>query len=320
MVSIMKISIIVPIFKVENYIGQCIESILAQTYDDIELILVDDGSPDHCGDICDAYAAKDGRIKVIHKENGGLSDARNVGVANATGEYILFLDGDDYWIEPCFLENLSLRIEKYHADVLCFNFQKVWEDRSAAPYFSAPDLPEAGGLDAVSHTLWIACAWNKAIRRTLFLEKDLHFIEGITSEDIDWCVRLALAAQTFDYISLCAVAYRQRAGSISQAMTGKKVQCLYNNIVYSLELTEKAQEDKKQLLHHYLAYQLGTLLQAIAQLSDRNIRKDMMEKVKPLLYLLAESDNQKVKLLYLANKLAGIRGCVALLRLRNRLG
>ena len=94
-------------------------------------------------------------------------------------------------------------------------------------------------------------------------------------------------------------------------------------IVYATSTQEKlnqAQEDKKQLLHHYLAYQLGTLLQAIAQLSDRNIRKDMMKKVKPLLYLLAETDNQKVKLLYLANKLAGIRGCVALLRLRNRLG
>ena len=107
----MKISIIVPIYNVENYIRQCVESVIAQTHQDLELILVDDGSPDNCGRICDTYAEGDSRIKVIHKENGGLSDARNVGVANATGEYILFLDGDDYWIAPCFLENLSLRIE-----------------------------------------------------------------------------------------------------------------------------------------------------------------------------------------------------------------
>lgn len=318
MVSIMKISIIVPIYKVENYIGQCIESILAQTYEDIELILVDDGSPDNCGKICDTYAEGDSRIKVIHKENGGLSDARNVGVANASGEYIIFLDGDDYWIEPRFLENLSLRIEKNHPDVLCFNFQKVWEDRSVAPYFSVADLDNVGGFDAVAHAVWTACAWNKAVRRTLFLENDLHFMEGITSEDIDWCVRLALAAKTFDYINYCAVAYRQREGSISKAMTGQKVQCLHNNIVYSLKLTGGA--EKKRLLQPFLAYQVGTLLYAIAMLDDQQIRQDMTEKVKPMLPLLAESDDKKVKLLHYAIRFAGIQGCIALLRLRNRLG
>lgn len=318
MVSIMKISIIVPIYKVENYIGQCIESILAQTYEDIELILVDDGSPDNCGKICDTYAEGDSRIKVIHKENSGLSDARNVGVANASGEYIIFLDGDDYWIEPRFLENLSLRIEKNHPDVLCFNFQKVWEDRSVAPYFSVADLDNVGGFDAVAHAVWTACAWNKAVRRTLFLENDLHFMEGITSEDIDWCVRLALAAKTFDYINYCAVAYRQREGSISKAMTGQKVQCLHNNIVYSLKLTGGA--EKKRLLQPFLAYQVGTLLYAIAMLDDQQIRQDMTEKVKPMLPLLAESDDKKVKLLHYAIRFAGIQGCIALLRLRNRLG
>ena len=314
----MKISIIVPIYKVENYIGQCIESILAQTYEDIELILVDDGSPDNCGKICDTYAEGDSRIKVIHKENSGLSDARNVGVANASGEYIIFLDGDDYWIEPRFLENLSLRIEKNHPDVLCFNFQKVWEDRSVAPYFSVADLDNVGGFDAVAHAVWTACAWNKAVRRTLFLENDLHFMEGITSEDIDWCVRLALAAKTFDYINYCAVAYRQREGSISKAMTGQKVQCLHNNIVYSLKLTGGA--EKKRLLQPFLAYQVGTLLYAIAMLDDQQIRQDMTEKVKPMLPLLAESDDKKVKLLHYAIRFAGIQGCIALLRLRNRLG
>ena len=111
MVSIMKISIIVPVYNVEKYIRQCVESVLEQTYQNFELILVDDGSPDNCGKICDTYAKGDSRIKVIHKETGGLSDARNVGAANATGEYILFLAGDDYWLEPCFLENLSLRVE-----------------------------------------------------------------------------------------------------------------------------------------------------------------------------------------------------------------
>ena len=93
------VSIIVPIYKVEDYIRECIDSILAQTYPDFELILVDDGSPDSCGRICDDYANRDNRIKVVHKVNGGLTSARNAGLEVAKGEWIMHVDGDD-WIEP----------------------------------------------------------------------------------------------------------------------------------------------------------------------------------------------------------------------------
>ena len=93
------ISVIVPVYKVEQYLPQCVESILNQTYRNLELILVDDGSPDGCGKICDAYAEKDSRVRVIHKKNGGLSDARNAGLNAASGDYLSFIDGDD-WIEP----------------------------------------------------------------------------------------------------------------------------------------------------------------------------------------------------------------------------
>ena len=90
------ISVIVPVYKVEPYINHCVDSILAQTYRDFELILVDDGSPDNCGKICDEYAKKDSRVKVIHKVNGGVSSARNMGLDNAKGEWITFIDADDY--------------------------------------------------------------------------------------------------------------------------------------------------------------------------------------------------------------------------------
>ena len=90
------ISVVVPIFKVEQYLINCVESILNQTYKDLEIILVDDGSPDNCGKMCDDYAIKDSRVKVIHKANGGLSDARNVGICAAHGEYITFVDSDDF--------------------------------------------------------------------------------------------------------------------------------------------------------------------------------------------------------------------------------
>ena len=110
------ISIIVPIYKVEEYLPRCIESILNQTYQDFELILVDDGSPDLSGDICDVYAETDPRIKVIHQENSGISDARNEGLSRAKGEYISFIDSDD-WVHPEFLQQLLYTIEKYDADI-----------------------------------------------------------------------------------------------------------------------------------------------------------------------------------------------------------
>lgn len=111
-----KVSVIVPIYNVENYIRECIESVINQKYRDLEIILVDDGSPDNCPQICDDYAQKDKRIKVLHKTNGGLSDARNVGIEIATGEYIMFVDSDDYIVENM-VEQLIYMLESSGADI-----------------------------------------------------------------------------------------------------------------------------------------------------------------------------------------------------------
>lgn len=116
-----KISVIVPVYKVEQYIGRCIESILAQTFRDFELIIVDDGSPDNSGAICDEYADKDNRIKVIHKKNGGVSSARNAGIEVATGEWLCFVDGDDI-IAPTYLSDFDLRDE---ADIYIQGYVKI---------------------------------------------------------------------------------------------------------------------------------------------------------------------------------------------------
>ena len=112
-----KVSIIVPVYKVEKYLRKCIDSIINQTLKDIEIILVDDGSPDNCGKICDEYAAKDTRIKVIHKENGGLSSARNAGMEVAEGEYIGFVDSDD-WIESDMYMTLWQKAKDINADLV----------------------------------------------------------------------------------------------------------------------------------------------------------------------------------------------------------
>ena len=115
------ISVIVPVYKVEQYLPQCIESIINQTYRNLEIILIDDGSPDNCGKICEEYAQKDKRIKVFHKKNGGLSDARNYGIARASGEYLAFVDSDD-WIEPDMYEVLVNWIEDHQTDIVSCGF------------------------------------------------------------------------------------------------------------------------------------------------------------------------------------------------------
>ena len=121
------ISVIVPVYKVENYLARCVDSIIAQSYDNLEIILVDDGSPDNCGKICDGYALNDDRIRVIHKENGGLSDARNRGTEIACGEYITFVDSDDY-IAPNFIEYLYDLLTKNNTDISCCCMVKTDND------------------------------------------------------------------------------------------------------------------------------------------------------------------------------------------------
>lgn len=121
-----KISVIVPVYKVEKYIGECINSILAQTFKDFELILVDDGSPDKSGEICDSYAKKDNRIKVFHKKNGGVSSARNFGIDKAVGEWLCFIDSDDT-ILPTYLEDFEL--DKVKSDIYMQGYVKVKESR-----------------------------------------------------------------------------------------------------------------------------------------------------------------------------------------------
>ena len=123
------VSIIVPIYKVESYIEKCILSLLAQTYKNIEVLLIDDGSPDKCGEICEKWKKKDGRIKVIHKENGGLSDARKVGINEATGKYIMIVDGDD-WIDPMTVEECIEIAERKNVDCVLYSYVREYGDVS----------------------------------------------------------------------------------------------------------------------------------------------------------------------------------------------
>lgn len=319
------ISIIVPVYNVMDYLEPCIRSVAAQNFRDYELILVDDGATDDSGRICDEWAERDHRIRVIHQPNQGLSAARNAGIDVAEGKYLIFLDGDDFWKDPTVLERLADRLQLVQPDVLCFNFEKNSSGAGQGAYFSRAETMPLSSLQnsfeyLTQRDLWIACAWNKAVRRDLFDQNALRFRRGITSEDIDWCMRLALRAESFDFLDCVVVEYRQRETSISKTMTKEKVSMLFDNIETCLELlhnTEKCERGDR--LKPYIAYQYGTALVCIAEVTDRSEKKSLLQRAASMRFLLNWSQNRKIKTLRAAVKGLGLRNTIGLLELRNKM-
>lgn len=175
------ISVIVPIYKVEQFLDECVESILCQTYTKFELILVDDGSPDRCGKMCDAYKEKDTRIRVIHKENGGLSDARNAGMKIARGEYFTFVDSDDF-VSDDYLAVLMQAAQKYDADIVQGDFTEVREELGTG---SNQKLEVFAKEDALTSFLKMqrvkVNAWAKLYKRKCFY--NIEYPKGRINED-----------------------------------------------------------------------------------------------------------------------------------------
>lgn len=258
------ISIVVPIYKVEAYIHKCIHSLINQTMSNIEIILVDDGSPDRCPDICEEYAAKDKRIKVIHKVNGGPSDARNAGVKAAVGEYILFVDGDDYLeLDAC------LRLYKYTGgkpDIVTGAARVVEKDRASIWAYSRELISRSAipGTEflkyELKHGLFFLTVWMNLYRTEFLAQNNLCFKYGIYHEDIHWSPRVFLAAKVVVCTGEVFYNYRVRQGSISQnADLEKSAHDIYD-ICFDLPAVYETigDEELKSLLYgnlvlHYLS-------------------------------------------------------------------
>ena len=317
----MKFSVVVPVYKVEAYLDQCVDSVLRQIDCDLELILVDDGSPDRCGAMCDAWAAKDARVRVIHQENGGLSAARNTGIRHATGDYVLFLDSDDWWETDTVLEAIAKQLECTPAEVLSFNYRKSFDGVVKPCYFdeTLPSSKETESLaQIVQYERWINGACNKALSRSMLVKNDLFFRPGITSEDIDWTLRVALVAETFAFANVCVFVYRQHSASISHTVAPENVRMLCDNVRTCVRLLKAAQADKAEALTAYVAYQYATLIYNVATLSGET-RKPLMKDIRQMKGLLACSGNSKVRLIYRCQCVFGLPATMALLKLRSKL-
>lgn len=213
------VSIVVPIFNVEQYLPRCIESIINQTYSNIEIILVDDGSSDDCGKICDKLAKEDSRIIVIHKSNGGLSDARNTGIDISNGSYIMFVDSDDY-VAYDMVERCLTKIKQDKSDVVIFNYHGI--DANGKIYERKEPYPEIShvmsGTEAVekiyqNDTWYFVMVWNKMYRSSLFT--DLRFPVGKLHEDEFTSYKILYESKNVSYLKDALYYYTiSRDGSI----------------------------------------------------------------------------------------------------------
>ena len=213
-----KASVIVPVYKVEEYLEKCVQSILAQTERNFELILVDDGSPDRCGALCDSLAQTDSRIRVIHQENQGLGGARNTGIREARGDWLLLVDSDD-WIEPKILEKAMEAGLREEADLVMFAFRTVDEQGRELGVFRE-DMPKERGITLQEHKealLTAPCAWNKLYRRGFFQGTGLAYPPRVWYEDLRTTPKLMAKAGRMVFQDEVGYNYLQRQGSIMKS-------------------------------------------------------------------------------------------------------
>ena len=307
----MRFSIIIPVYKVERYLREAVGSILRQTYDDYEIILVDDGSPDSCPKICDDLAENSTRIKVIHKPNGGLSDARNAGTAVAIGDYIIYLDSDDQWVDQHGLENISRIIDAYNPEVIVFGVEdynpttgKSVVSRGNYDEKVINVLPTKEVIDKlISANNFPGAAWMLASRRKFLIDNRISFVKGVTAEDFDWIVKVFSNATSIKAVDRIIYRYRYTSeGSITSKPRLSGVKGIHNAL--SNWLTVGLIEEY-QSITDYLCY---VYLQALLNYSGLN--SEEQEQAKGMLIcdsaILRKSGSLKYKALGVLIRICGV--------------
>lgn len=259
------ISVIVPVYNVEAFLSKCVDSILAQTYRNLEVILVDDGTKDASDKICDAYAEKDSRVRVIHKANGGLSSARNAGIDIAKGEYLAFVDSDD-WIEQQTYEWLTDLAQKYEVKLVCAGRYDVDSETGAKTRGLCPPREEViSGEELVRRIfLWDnidSAAWDKLYHRSLF--REIRYPFGKVCEDVPTTYRIALDAGKAAMCDKPVYNYLHRPGSITTASVSPKTfhYCEHTETIYPWILKNRPSlaAEAEYLRVRALVYNLTTL-------------------------------------------------------------
>ena len=297
------ISIIIPAYNVAAYLEQCVGSVLEQTFSNYEIILVDDGATDNTGSICDAYSGNK-KIKIIHKENGGLSDARNVGLESACGQYIAFLDADDYWCDRDFLKKISKKVNLTDVDILVFGYNKVLKDSIIE--IRIPDSNATNILDLVREDSFNICAWDKIVRRELLVNNKIDFRKKVYSEDMEWCSKLFSVANTCSVLQQAPYMYRQREGSITKTLSDKNIKDIYQNYGRCLYVQKSMDEERKRAFNYFLSKNFSMFLIAITQI-EKSKQEQYYSFIKQNKDILKYNSRKREKLMYYCLSCFGIR-------------
>ena len=307
------LSVLVPVYNVEKYLKRCLESILVQSWNDYEIILVDDGSTDSSAQICDLYAEKYEMIRVIHKENKGLSDTRNRGIEEASGEYVYFPDSDD-WLEPNTFSELSDVIEELTYDIISFNREFVTseEDKLISAKSRIQKLSgKQALLEMLKQSDVTGFANDKIYRKKLFLDNDIEFPVGKYYEDLGTNYKLFLKATKVYVTNQKYYHYLiTNPDSITQSWNEQKLQDMfgfYREIYYSPLIREKFEELEIEILQAFYINGLIHILSSLyksnisAQYSD--IEKDIKQEIVKNSLGVTKLLNQPNKIKYLLYKL-----------------
>lgn len=269
-----KVSIIIPIYNVEKYLKRCLESVVNQTLDDIEIILVNDGSTDNSSKIALEYA-KDypKKITYLEKENGGLSDARNYGMKYATGEYIAFLDSDDY-IENDAYELMYKKAKEENADYVecdfCWEYPNKIKEDKRIKYENKKEM-----LSFVR-----VVAWNKLIRRKIITENNLIFPKGLRYEDVEFTYKLIPHLNKTSYVDKCFVHYIQRENSIANVQNERTAEIftVLDNVIEYYKQNNIYEQYKNELEYNYARYLLCSSFKRMCKIKDKRKKNELLEK------------------------------------------
>ena len=318
----MKYSIIIPVFKTELYLRQCVESVLRQTYSDFELILVDDGSPDACPMICEELRELDDRIRVIHQENSGIGIARNAGIKVAQGEYLLFLDSDDFWLKDTVLEIINNSVSS--CDLAVFDLQRLTNEVLDPPdlncfrsfqdrYMSGEDFLSAA-LEQYPFYLWFF--WRYVFKADLFADRRFLFSDHRSREDVALCYRVILNAGEVLIIKDSFYAYRQnRQESVTQTVTYDTVHAMLSVAAQEISRVRDMNgipENVRKLLCSNLSKEYFDALTLSSRLSEPERSRILceLEQCKWVAKYRARKDRIKAALIHFfgVSMLSGLMG------------
>lgn len=311
-----QLSVIIPIYKVEKYLRQCVDSVINQKIENLELILVDDGSPDQCPQICDEYAEKYDFIKVIHKPNGGLSSARNTGIRAAAGEYLIFMDSDDWW-NPDVDVNAMFAGVSQRPNVEMFLFSSL-DYIEGAGYFKRTEHGRLDGIrvDTVEHyyedllnngNLEVHAA-TKILKRSFLVDNNLFFKEGIVSEDSEWIVRVLRVLSSVCVLNEPLYIYRAgRAGSITSTVGLRNLKDMLGIIESSLDYYADARNssERKNFELCYCAY-LWFCALGLANGLPKQDYQELRPLLKATASVCAYSNSPKTRASYFVYRVFGL--------------